>query len=108
MILSKSAGARLQMDLVTMPVYNDHNYILRVVDHLSKFGYVAALKQRTAKEVGDALLKILSSSIMPKILQSNNGGEVCFFLFTMFFVIVTDCCPHVYHCAFSFWDTVFH
>ncbi len=84
MILSKTAGARFLMDLVTMPVYNNHNYILRVMDHLSKFGYIAAIKQRTAKEVGDALLRILSSSIMPKILQLDNGGEVCSTFFLTF------------------------
>jgi hypothetical protein len=58
-----------------MPPYNDHHYILRVVDHLSKFGYVYPIKQRTEKEVRDGLLCILSTSIMPKILQSDNGGR---------------------------------
>ncbi len=87
MILSKTAGARFQMDLVTMPVYNDHNYILQVMDHLPKFGYITVIKQRTAKEVGDALLRFLSSSIMPKILQSDNGGDVCStFFFTFHYV----------------------
>ena len=76
MILSKAAGSRFQMDLVQMPEYNSFNYILRVVDHLSKFGYVQPLKKRSAKEVGDALIGILCSSIMPKILQSDNGAEV--------------------------------
>jgi hypothetical protein len=77
MILTKTAGGRFQMDLIMMPEYNGYNYILRVVDHLSKFGYVHPIKQRTAVEVGHALLAILSTSIMPKILQSDNGGEVC-------------------------------
>ena len=76
MILLKAAGSRFQMDLVQMPEYNSFNYILRVVDHLSKFGYVQLLKKRSAKEVGDALIGILCSSIMPKILQSDNGAEV--------------------------------
>jgi hypothetical protein len=72
MIFSKTSGSRFQMDLVMMPPYNDHHYILRVVDHLSKFGYVYPIKQRTEKEVRDGLLCILSTSIMPKILQSDN------------------------------------
>jgi hypothetical protein len=55
------------MDLVTMLPYNDHHYILQVVDHFSKFGYVWLIKQRMTKEVGEALLCIFSISIMPKI-----------------------------------------
>jgi len=77
MILLKVAGSQFQMDLVQMPEYNSFNYILRVVDHLSKFGYVQPLKKRSAKDVGDALIGILCSSIIPRILQSDNGGEVC-------------------------------
>jgi hypothetical protein len=75
MILSKSAGARFQMDLVEMLEYNEHKYILRVVDHLLKYGYVHPLKRRTATEVGDALLRILATSLRPRILQSDNGSE---------------------------------
>jgi len=76
MILLKVAGSQFQMDLVQMPEYNSFNY-LWVVDHLSKFGYVQPLKKRSAKDVGDALIGILCSSIIPRILQSDNGGEVC-------------------------------
>jgi hypothetical protein len=76
MMLSKRSGARFQMDLINMPEYDGYNYILRVVDHLSKFGYVFPLVTRTSEEVGDALVFILSTSIMPRILQSDNGGEV--------------------------------
>ena len=78
MILSMEAGSRFQMDLVEMPYFNGYNYILRVVDHLSKFGYVYPLKTKTSKEVGKSLLCILATSIMPRILQSDNGGEVRF------------------------------
>jgi len=78
MILSMEAGSRFQMDLVEMPYFNGYNYILRVVDHLSKFGYVYPLKTKTSEEVGKSLLCILATSIMPRILQSDNGGEVRF------------------------------
>jgi hypothetical protein len=74
-ILSKSAGARFQMDLVEMPEYNEHKYILHVVDHLSKYGYVHPLKRRTATEVGDALLRIIATSLGSRILPSDDGGE---------------------------------
>lgn len=76
MILSKSAGARFQMDLIELPPFNGYDHMLRVVDHLSKFGYVYPVKTKTAEEVGKSLLCILSTSIMPSILQSDNGGEV--------------------------------
>lgn len=76
MILSKEAGSRFQMDLIDMPEFHGYNHILRVVDHLSKFGYVYPLKTKTSEEVGKSLLCILATSIMPKILQSDNGGEV--------------------------------
>ncbi len=58
MILSKEAGTRFQMDLIEMPEYNGYNHILRVVDYLSKFGYVYPLKTKTAREVGKSLLCI--------------------------------------------------
>ena len=81
MILSKEAGKSFQMDLIEMPEYNGYNYILRVVDHLSKFGYVYPIKTKTAREVGKSLLYILATSIMPSVLQSDNGGEVRLFLY---------------------------
>ena len=76
MILSKKVGSRFQMDLIEMPPYQDYCYILRVVDHLSKYGYVRPIKARSSHEVGNALLSIVSTSITPRILQSDNGGEV--------------------------------
>jgi hypothetical protein len=78
MILSKRVGSRYQMDLMEMPPYQDYRYILRVVDHLSQYGFVAPLAHRSSKEVATSLLAILSCSIMPDILQSDNGGEVSY------------------------------
>jgi hypothetical protein len=69
------------MDLIKMPLCKGYTQILRVVDHLSKYGYVARLKSKDATECTNALLRILSGSIMPKILQSDNGGEVSIFNF---------------------------
>ncbi len=71
-----------------MPPFNGFDHMLRVVDHLSKFGYVYPVKSKTSEEVGKSLLCIISTSIMPSILQSDNGGEVrpcinkCCVLFT--------------------------
>jgi hypothetical protein len=66
------------MDLIEMPEYNGFNLILRVVDHLSKFGYACPIKTKTSEEVGKSLTCILATSIMPRILQSDNGGEVSY------------------------------
>jgi hypothetical protein len=60
-----------------MPPFKEYTYILWVVDHLSKYGYVRPVKTRTLLEVGRALITIVANSITPRILQSDNGGEVC-------------------------------
>ncbi len=83
------------MDLVEMLEYNGFRYILRVADHLSCYGYVAPLRVKEAEEVGLALVRIISTSIAPEVLQSDNGREVrcyryflnilCFSEYNMFF-----------------------
>ena len=50
MMLSKSAGARFQMDLIELPPFNGYDHMLRVVDHLSKFGYVYPVKTKTSEK----------------------------------------------------------
>lgn len=78
-ILSKQVGARAQVDLIDMrsqpdPVTN-HKWILRYADHLSAFSHVRCLKSKASVEVAQALIEIISSAIIPKILQSDNGSE---------------------------------
>ncbi len=75
MILSKKVGSRFQMDLIEMPPFQEYCYILCVVDHLSKYGYVCPIKARASMEVGNALLSIVSTSIYPRLLQLDNGGR---------------------------------
>jgi hypothetical protein len=74
-ILPKKVVGRFQMDLVEMPEYNGFRYILRVVDRLSCYGYVAPLRQKESEEIGWAVVKIISTSIAPEVLQSDNGRE---------------------------------
>ena len=64
------------MDTIEMPSYLGYCYILRVIDHLSNYGIVGKLKHRNGKEMGDELVRILSSSMIPDVLQSDNGREV--------------------------------
>jgi hypothetical protein len=90
MILSKKVGSRFQMDLIKTPPYQEYCYILCVVDRLSKYGYVRPIKARSSVDVGNALLSIISTSITPPILQSDNGWVYTVFLITIFpFFIVS-------------------
>jgi hypothetical protein len=76
MILPKEVGSHFQMDLIEMPYSQGYQYILRVVDHMSCFGYVAPVKLKEASEIGTQVVKIISISIAPKIIQVGNGHEV--------------------------------
>lgn len=78
MMLSPTIGYRTQMDLIDMtsqPTPDGYKWILRYYDHHSGFGHVAALKNKTALETGNALMGILGTAPLPTILQSDNGGE---------------------------------
>lgn len=92
MILPKKVGSRFQMDLIEMPYSQGYRYILRVVDHMSCFGYVAPVKFKEAEEIGTQVVKIISTSIAPQILQFDNGREVSISSFY--------CCQ--FECDFTF------
>ena len=79
MILPKKVGSRFQMDLIEMPFSQGYRYILRVVDHMSCFGYVAPIKLKEAEEIGRQVVKIISTSVAPQILQFDNGRKVSLF-----------------------------
>jgi hypothetical protein len=77
MIYSPRFGHRAQIDLINMETkaIQGYNYILRYVDHLSGFAHVAVCRSKDANEVGMKLIQIISSSVIPEILQSDNGPE---------------------------------
>jgi hypothetical protein len=81
MIISDTIGSRCQMDLIDYTRRPDmtkdgvFTWILRYVDHFSGFCHVAALKDKSSKSVGNALIRILSTAVLPEILQSDNGKE---------------------------------
>ena len=52
-----------------------YNWILCYRDHLSGYSRVAPLFSKESIEVGLEVLKIMSSTVIPDILQSDNGGE---------------------------------
>jgi hypothetical protein len=77
MILTPRIGHRAQIDLIDMGALaiNGTRYILRYVDHLSGFSQIHALMTKSAEEVGIKLIQILSTAVIPEILQSDNGNE---------------------------------
>jgi hypothetical protein len=77
MIISEHIGSRAQIDLIdfTSHEYNGMKWLLRYADHLSTYSHIRAMATREAEETGVNLVHILSSCIMPKILQSDNGSE---------------------------------
>ena len=77
MILSNTVGSHAQMDLIDMSSqeFAGYKWILRYHDHHSGFAHVGVLHTKTAKECGKELMKILSTAIVPEVLQSDNGGE---------------------------------
>ena len=77
MILSNTVGSHAQMDLIDMSSqeFAGYKWILRYHDHHSGFAHVGVLHTKTAKECGKELIKILSTAIVPEVLQSDNGGE---------------------------------
>ena len=79
MILMSHIGQRCQVDLVDMTSQEDpitgNKWILRYVDHLSGYGYVRCLPSKESKYTAQALVEIISESIEPIILQSDNGSE---------------------------------
>ena len=81
MMISDTIGSRCQMDLIDYTRRPDmtkdgvFTWILRYVDHFSGFSHVAALKDKSSKSVGNALMRILSTAVLPEILQSDNGKE---------------------------------
>lgn len=69
-----------QADLVEMIPYskvnNGFNYILTVIDGLSKYGYAEPIRRKNTTDVVNAFKKILlESNVSPKNLQTDQGKE---------------------------------
>jgi hypothetical protein len=77
MILTPRVGHQAQIDLIDMGALaiDGTRCILRYVDHLSGFLHAHPMRSKTAEECGINLLKILSTSVIPEIIQSDNGIE---------------------------------
>jgi hypothetical protein len=68
-------NSRWQMDLKKMPPCRGYNYICNIVDCYSRFAFGTCIKQKTAKEVSDVLLRFIYLFGPPRILQTDNGKE---------------------------------
>jgi hypothetical protein len=67
MIILNTIGVKAQMDLIDYRRKEcvGYRWILQV----------AALKRKTAKQTGKALVRIMSTAVIPENLQSDNGSE---------------------------------
>ncbi len=65
------------MDLIDLNRYPDDEYcwVLRYVNHHSGFSYIAPLTSKSSSEVGHELVRFFGTTVMPEVLQSDNGTE---------------------------------
>ena len=76
-IISEQVGTRSQVDLIDMRSFEvkGMKWILRYVNCLSGFSQVQCIPNKSSAVVGEAIIQILSASVRPLILQSDNGPE---------------------------------
>jgi len=95
-------GSYAQMDLIDMlsQEFVGYKWTLCYHDHQSGFSHVGVLHMKTVKECGKELMKILSTAIIPEVLQSDNGGEFlseCVWLINASFLgvyVMKECICH--------------
>ena len=78
MLFSPTFGHRAQVDLVDMSFCetdDGYKWIVRYRDHHSGKCDVGATKSKTAQEIAPVVIRIMASTLVPNILQSDNGGE---------------------------------
>ena len=76
MILPKKVGSRFQMDLIEMPYSQGYRYILRVVDHMSCFGYVAPVKFKEAEEIGKMMTHLVSKKVQRVTMRMTQTKKI--------------------------------
>ena len=79
-ILSYFPNERWAIDLIDMQRYKNVNrnyiYILSCIDYFTKKIWLKGLKHKTAEDVVHAMNEIVQeSTVYPKIIQKDNGGE---------------------------------
>ena len=78
MLFSPTIGHRAQVDLIDMSsneTEDGFKWIVRYRDHHSGKCDVGATKGKTAAEIAPVVIRIMASTLIPNILQSDNGGE---------------------------------
>ena len=76
-IESDEVKERFQVDLVQLSGYLhlERRYLCNCADHLSKFACSRVIKHKTKEVVLAAIKEIFTIMGVPKIIQSDNGGE---------------------------------
>eukprot|EP00804_Cyclotella_cryptica_P016783 CCRYP_002076-RA/>CCRYP_002076-RA protein AED:0.38 eAED:0.37 QI:0/0/0/0.5/1/1/2/0/315 len=75
---SPTIGHRAQVDLIDMSsaeTEDGYKWIVRYRDHHSGKCDVGATREKTAAEVAPVIIRIMASTLVPSILQSDSGGE---------------------------------
>ncbi len=67
----------LQIDLLEMPLYNRHKYILTAVDVFSRYAWAYPLRTKSANVVKQKIMQIMNKYPF-KVIQSDNGNEFAF------------------------------
>lgn len=78
-VIIKSIDDLWQADLVDMSAYAKQNkgfhFLLTVIDCFSKYGWVVALKDKSGRNVKNALTSIFDQGRIPKNFQTDDGTE---------------------------------
>lgn len=78
-VLMRGIDETWQADLIDMKNYSDlnegYNFLLTVIDNVSKFAWVLPLKRKTGLELKAALINIFERGRIPKNLHVDNGTE---------------------------------
>jgi hypothetical protein len=78
MLFSPTIGHRAQVDLIDMTsneTEDGFKWIVHYRDHHSGKCDICATKGKTAAEIAPVVIRIMASTLIPNILQSDNGGE---------------------------------
>lgn len=76
-ITTRTRLERIQIDLIDFHSHpdEDYHYILHIRDHFVKLSVLRALRHKTAEEVAHHMRNFIADFGIPRIVQSDNGGE---------------------------------
>ena len=79
MIFSPAIGHRVQIDQIDMSsceTEDGFKWIARYCDHHNRKCNVEAARDKTAAKIDPTVIRIMASTIVPILLQSDDGGDI--------------------------------